>query len=459
MTSFRQGAGGHQWIGPPDNPYLASIQSKHLPLITKLRWIFLYWGIGGPILLGLYIAGQTLRGCFKLIQWTLWSPCHLVYRGCFRSHKSSETSFTEVKDDDPRGRLVPRWIRHRIDSPAYGTWMADILSYGRHHPFRVVSSTTIKLPKLKEVIVVLPGNPGTIHFYHTFMGTLAYNLQEREDILVMGIGHSHHSKTSVPDSLQGTAQRHSLESQIRHKIEVLKQIRKAHPHVRFVTVGHSVGSYMSLRIAEALGQKVTRKHILLFPTVTHIGSTPNGIKLYPLFCYGRPLAGLTASLLALLPDSWKQLPVKARVGEQPHCVFGLKSIIHSPVAQNCLYMAKHEMEEIRALSPDLVKQHKTQLVWYFSRKDGWNRAGDYNEVLRLVEAENVHLCNRGFVHAFVLDEEASQTLALDTLNWIFPQPDGSMEKWNRPSSEMLDALDWETCSQQAETVAGEASEY
>ena len=415
-----------KWIGPPENPYLASVHSKHLPLVTKLRWIFVYWGLGAPLLIGLYITAQTFRGALKLLQWTLWKPCCFLYNGCFRRRSGHETRFTEYTDlknartttFPAENNVVPRWIRHTMTSHQYGTWMADILSYGRHHPFKNLSSTTTKLPSLKEVIVVLPGNPGTIHFYHTFMAALGYNLRGHHETLVVGIGHSHHSKTSVPSTLPGVTQRHSLESQIRHKIGVLKQIREAHPNVRFVTVGHSVGSYMSLRVAEELGQEVTRKHVLLFPTVMHIGSTPNGVNLYPLCCYGRPLVGLSASLMDLLPETWKQPPIKARVGEQPHCVFGLRSIIHSAVAQNCLYMGKHEMEgmcckshhdvvlslshvglclcaEIRGVPSKLVEQHKDRLVWYFAKKDGWNRSGDYHEVLRLVEGENVHLCNRG----------------------------------------------------------------
>lgn len=320
------------WTGPSHNPHIRSISS--LPWTTKAQWIGIAWGLCAPCLGLLYVLVKAL----ELISYVIYKPCAWATKQEDRRPLLNEMDPTVPKC------VTPRKFIHigRNQRETYGTWLADVIVYGTpQNPF--VEWET----PLERVIVVIPGNPGNIHFYHEYMSALAYNLRGVERTLVMGIGHSHCSKTCVNlDSVEKKARQteHTLESQIRHKLAVLEQIRSVHKGVQFITIGHSVGSYISLRLADTLGADVIIKQICLFPTVSHIGSTPNGIKLYPLFCYARPLVGLLARIIGTIPNKLQERFACSFVGSHPHCVFGLKSIIDPIVAKNCLVMAKHEME-------------------------------------------------------------------------------------------------------------------
>lgn len=88
---------------------------------------------------------------------------------------------------------------------------------------------------LKRAIVVIPGNPGIIEFYKTFLHGLFEHFEEQ--IPVVGISHAGHGADS--DKI------FSVQEQIQHKVQFLSQEL---PDAELVLVGHSVGSYISLHV-------------------------------------------------------------------------------------------------------------------------------------------------------------------------------------------------------------------
>jgi alpha-beta hydrolase superfamily lysophospholipase len=97
-------------------------------------------------------------------------------------------------------------------------------------------------------------------------------------------GHTALEETSEEErgaSLKWQKEGTSLQAQVRHKIEVVKAIRKAYPRsdrdddedVKIIIVGHSVGAWIGLRVLEEMGDDIDGLQ-LLFPTVMNIAHTP-----------------------------------------------------------------------------------------------------------------------------------------------------------------------------------------
>ena len=72
----------------------------------------------------------------------------------------------------------------------------------------------------------------------------------------------------------------SLAEQVRHKVQVVDAIRAMYPKqqgqesVKLVLVGHSIGSHICLEMLKARPDAIDGIH-MLFPTIAHIGRTPN----------------------------------------------------------------------------------------------------------------------------------------------------------------------------------------
>lgn len=177
----------------------------------------------------------------------------------------------------------------------------------------------------------------------------------KRSIGVVTIGHAHHSRAAVSEhklftlQQQGTTQdtvstnlatnSHALRT-VDHKIAFLKMLVKARPDVKVVLVGHSVGAHICLEAIKALPPSNVLMTALLFPTVMHIGDSPNGAptppnlrpahsrcllnpygppyatgrKLAPVFRHMRGVVGCLTWLLACLPDRFAKTLVRWHSG-------------------------------------------------------------------------------------------------------------------------------------------------
>ena len=73
----------------------------------------------------------------------------------------------------------------------------------------------------------------------------------------------------------------NLEDQIEHKLAYIRE--HASDKDSLYLVGHSIGSWMVLQLMKRLDPSRVKKILLLFPTIEKMGTTPNGIRLAPLF--------------------------------------------------------------------------------------------------------------------------------------------------------------------------------
>jgi len=351
------------------------------------------------------------------------------------------------------------------------------------------SGLAVSNPKPRVFVVNIVGNPGIAAFYRTFALKLWVSLSgAANSTSVLTLGHANHCAdavsadlsdarvaASVPGTLSTPAQAatdphalspppsprgsstaqtcwwavktmcnealaasglltstcrvFSLEEQVQHKVAVLTQLQALHPGCVFVLTGHSIGAWIALEAMKRSKavREATVKVVGLFPTVHHIGSSPNGVRLYPLFVYGRTIAATLLDAVSWAPRWAQRAIAKLALDNQRsrmtnEAVSSLLGLFDGRVAHNFLFMAKEEMEQVRsgAATAVALADHQHKMEFYVGKDDPWN-AGDGSEAAglrKLFPGATVHSCTEGHTHSFVLDEVSALTVASKVASWV-----------------------------------------
>ncbi|XP_048519495.1 lipid droplet-associated hydrolase isoform X3 [Dendroctonus ponderosae] len=130
---------------------------------------------------------------------------------------------------------------------------------------------------IKELIILIPGNPGVVGFYKQF----ANSLYEKTDIPVWCLSHAGHNlaENSITKLPNFTEHRnlYGLKGQVKHKVDFLE---KYLPHdAKVYLIGHSIGSYMALEVLNypGINSKIIKTY-LLFPTIERMAVTKNAFE-------------------------------------------------------------------------------------------------------------------------------------------------------------------------------------
>lgn len=139
------------------------------------------------------------------------------------------------------------------------------------------------------LIFMITGNPGLISYYEPFLSTLHSLLSSSASRFYIS-GYSLAGFNSSQKDRRGvSSSRIGLEEQIHHVernlFGQLDALRSGHVCPKVILIGHSVGAYILL---ELIRQHKTRIDggeedfdliggILLFPTITHIAQSPQGM--------------------------------------------------------------------------------------------------------------------------------------------------------------------------------------
>ena len=290
-------------------------------------------------------------------------------------------------------------------------------------------------------VLILPGNPGSPHFYVDFARALHRASGGRLPITITC--HASHSAASTGRS--GSPPRfHDLASQVSHKVAVARwllqqraasaepaepappqqqqqQQQQQPPPQRLILLGHSVGAYMCLEVMRALPEGAVAHALLLFPTLAHIGASPNGVALLPYFQLGRWALAGAALALGALPAGLQRAAARAFLpaAASPATVAAAATLIHPAVAVNALYLALTEMQEIGALDGALAARVGARCSAYFGAGDPWNRPGDHARAAEALGAgARVHLCSEGHPHGFVLHPKSAEAVAGTCWEWV-----------------------------------------
>ncbi|KAG0248349.1 hypothetical protein BG011_000173 [Mortierella polycephala] len=252
------------------------------------------------------------------------------------------------------------------------------------------------------VLFMLPGNPGLIDYYIPFLQTVHDSCQGKIDIF--GASHLGHSAGS---HITDPARLYTLEEQVENKIAILDRLRETYPvGTRFIIAGHSMGSWLALRVLKARPNHGILRIFGLFPTIHRIADTPNGRKMKSLFNpTSLSIVGGVVSTLGFIfsaPSVLRSIVRLATGQDRDMAEVTSQKLLHSSVVKNCLFLAGEEMEAIKLMDRELIDEHASKMVFYYGKTDEWSPIENYYEMRDQFPKVKSYLCNQGMVHAFVL---------------------------------------------------------
>jgi pimeloyl-ACP methyl ester carboxylesterase len=217
------------------------------------------------------------------------------------------------------------------------------------------------------VVLVVPGNPGSALFYTQFADALNDELAVRR---VYVVGHAGHfiSKGLRDDEYVG------LHGQVEHKkrvIELLQQRERESP-VRFLLIGHSIGSWICLTLRVSYPELPICGVVHCMPTFRHL------------------YAGMTPFV---------------RLAIQPWVTWALANVVHyCPIVVRkwLLWVAGHDTDEIKLVMSDHLD--------YFTIRNALQMAAEEAElVVDVREAHMDEIRSHGDMHFFVYSQRDHYT--------------------------------------------------
>nr|XP_055028316.1 lipid droplet-associated hydrolase isoform X3 [Misgurnus anguillicaudatus] len=274
----------------------------------------------------------------------------------------------------------------------------------------------------KMLILIIPGNPGVVGFYKTYMWTLYQTFLRRYPVWAV----SHAGHCMPPDTFDmiedaSVAEKEDvfgLDGQIEHKLTFL---RKHVPReTTLLLIGHSIGCYIILEMMKRDPELKVLKAVMLFPTIERMACSPQGKLMTPLLCHLRYAVYLPIFLLSLLPERLKAEIVRLAMGNlyslDTSIVPATVSLINVDCAANAMYMGGQEMRLVVKRDDSTIRQHLRKLIFYYGATDHWCPVQYYQDIQRDFPEGDIRLCERGIRHAFVLD--AGEEVANMTAQWI-----------------------------------------
>jgi len=241
-------------------------------------------------------------------------------------------------------------------------------------------------------LVVIPGNPGVIDFYITFIDNLFDRFDQKYDVI--GVAHAGHSGL-VPHI-------YSVEDQITHKIHVLDYLTSIFKKPKFVLMGHSVGAYISLKVVKRRPDFGIKHVVNLFPTIRHLwnGLAP-AVKLFILPGFRNTLS----TLIHYAPTALTRtiISLVSSISDEARYVAANKINYH--LVMNILYMAYTEGQDIIEIDEECneaIKNNLTTMYFLYGPTDQYTPKHFYEEIRIAYPLGNFEMAEDGVKHAFVL---------------------------------------------------------
>lgn len=264
-------------------------------------------------------------------------------------------------------------------------------------------------------LVVVPGNPGIVDFYVAFMEALfAHHGQE---VPVMAVSHAGHTSCLHVDEAVEDAGIYSLDEQVAHKVAFLELCTAEHrarapdaEPLRFVLLGHSVGSYVALQVRKQRPDLPIVAVGNLFPTFQylHEGLAP-AVRLLV-----QPgLRTLFASAVHVVPQAVKRYMVRQysnNLDDHAQQVVADGMARYASTA-NVLYMARTESCQIRETDHELIEPVLDSLFFLYGREDRYTPLEQYHGLREMYPDGRIHLADEGLMHAFCVDPMQSKEVA------------------------------------------------
>ncbi|XP_061599913.1 lipid droplet-associated hydrolase [Cololabis saira] len=276
-------------------------------------------------------------------------------------------------------------------------------------------------PEHTVLFLIIPGNPGLVGFYRTFMQALYGLLGARYP--VWAVSHAGHcappeSMDMVEDASAAVEDVFGLDGQIQHKLTF---VRTSVPRgTALVLVGHSIGCYVILEMMRRSPELRVLRAVLLFPTIERMAQTPQGRVMTPVLCQLRYLAYLPVFLLSLLPETARAALIRLLFSGIPSLdrsiVQPTVELLSGDCAANSMYLGGQEMRTVLERDNPTIRKHLDKLLFYYGATDHWCPVKYFQDMKQDFPHGDVRLCEKGFRHAFVLD--SAQQVAKLLVEWI-----------------------------------------
>lgn len=223
--------------------------------------------------------------------------------------------------------------------------------------------------KVRSLMVFFTGNPGLCAFYCDFIRCLATSNSEL-DVLV--VGYAGHGICELNSPLQQFHLRDQLAvaNQVTQRFVVDNQCQ----YLSYYTGGHSIGSYVALRMVTLYPTSFERA-FLLTPTICDMAKSPNGKMNGPLV-RSDALSVMAASTIGFAGSVFPESVTQCVIGvSQPGATTTCKKIISQLSRQNALknvlFLARTEFDMVDELDTIGMKAVAEKLVIVFSKSDKW----------------------------------------------------------------------------------------
>lgn len=266
--------------------------------------------------------------------------------------------------------------------------------------------------KMKNLIIIIPGNPGVAEYYQDFMDELYKKLNGKFGIICI----SHAGHVSVPLSLQNNKDNKVhfdysiLDNQMQHKLYFIKQNISLDSNI--ILIGHSIGCYIILHMLEEiqnLGLKLERvdKCILLFPTIERMAISPMGKSFTSFVKYFYWILIIIVNIIHhFIPKALLRLFIDfaLRKNESKDCAIEATLKVVSPVVfNNAVRMAKFEMETVTEANYQIISKYLSKLIFYYGTDDHWCPNNYAEEMKQKYPSANLFVAHKKHEHAFVLN--------------------------------------------------------
>ncbi|EGC30176.1 hypothetical protein DICPUDRAFT_158110 [Dictyostelium purpureum] len=261
-------------------------------------------------------------------------------------------------------------------------------------------------------LIVVAGNPGIIDFYSDFIKILFLSLNGKYDIYSIGhLGHCGRIEKVF-----------SVEEQIKHKELFLDYLlendfKEGREDVKFILLGHSVGSYISLKVVNRYSDKFNFISVCnLFPTFKNLydGLSPF-IKMVVMRESTR--SGFS-TFLHYIPNLMRHAILRFILAENDSRI-SVNEKINYWSALNILYMAYTEALDIKEIDDEchnVFKSRLNQLLFIYGQTDNYTPKSFYQEMKDMYPNGNIEFASANIPHAFVLHH--SKDIALRVSEWL-----------------------------------------
>uniref|UniRef100_A0AC35G0Q5 Lipid droplet-associated hydrolase n=1 Tax=Panagrolaimus sp. PS1159 TaxID=55785 RepID=A0AC35G0Q5_9BILA len=184
--------------------------------------------------------------------------------------------------------------------------------------------------------------------------------------------------------------------------------------IPIILMGHSIGSYMALKIFPQLienGFNVV-KLLCLFPGIEQLALSSNGKRngrFLEFFDKHSTLTKIPLSFLWFIPNSFKRFIVRLILRDPlipeyiPECVIeSTAETISSSVTQNIIHLANNEFQIVKNHDDTLFpNEYRDRIILYYGKNDGWVPESCVEEQIERLGKSCVFLDNNGSDHEFV----------------------------------------------------------